>query len=155
MNQRLGVFGLAMLALLIPSRLLAQSTPVITGQIQGIQLCQESLCGSTVFVGQFQGQVGDNPDASGGVVVAVNHEPLSSNPGVPVAITGGSWVLATSANPMSGSVLGGTLMNNGNNTFTVTALLQVLEEGQGAFIIFGLLSHNQFPPALAWIAIQP
>jgi hypothetical protein len=43
---------------------------------------------------------------------------------------------------------GGTLLNNGNNTFTVNATLYITTGGAGTLHFEGVLNHNTFPPTI-------
>jgi len=131
------------------------SQPVLTGHLEGVELCAQFQCGVAVFVGQFKGQVNDNRD-KGGFLVFVNHqEPLPANKGQTVSITGGEWSLRAGVNLLQGDVLQGTIMNNGNNTFTVSAVLQVAEGGTGEIVFTGILDHNDFPPTVDGDLAQP
>ncbi len=44
-----------------------------------MELCEQAVCGSAIFVAIFSGQVGFNPHALGTIAVSVTHNPL---PGV-------------------------------------------------------------------------
>jgi hypothetical protein len=88
--------------------------------------------------------------------VFVNHqEPLPANKGETVSIISGEWNLRAGVNLLQGDVLQGTIMNNGNNTFTVSAVLQVAEGGSGETVFTGILDHNDFPPTVDGDLAQP
>jgi hypothetical protein len=123
------------------------SQPVLNGHLEGVELCAQFQCGVAVFVGQFKGQV-DNNRGKGGFLVLVNHGPLPAPGQPPAAISGGEWDLRAGANLFQGDVVNGTIVNNGNNTFTLTVTLQVAEGGSGAIIFTGILDHNDFPPTV-------
>jgi hypothetical protein len=122
------------------------SQPVLNGHLEGVELCAQFQCGVAVFVGQFKGQV-DNNRGKGGFLVLVNHQSLPP-PGQSASITGGEWNLRAGVNLFQGDVLQGTIINNGNNTFTLTATLQVVEGGIGEIVFIGTLDHNDFPPTV-------
>jgi hypothetical protein len=131
------------------------SQPVLNGHLEGVELCAQFQCGVAVFVGQFKGQVNNNR-GKGGFLVFVNHqEPLPANKGQTATITGGEWSLRAGVNLLQGDVVQGTIMNNSNNTFTLTARLQVAEGGSGEIIFTGILDHNDFPPTVEGDLAQP
>jgi hypothetical protein len=129
------------------------SQPMLSGHLEGVELCAQFQCGVAVFVGQFKGQV-NNERGKGGFLVFVNHQLLPA-PGQLTGITGGKWSLRAGANLLQGDVLQGTILNNGNNTFTLTARLQVAEGGSGETIFTGILDHNDFPPTVEGDLAQP
>jgi len=86
--------------------------------------------------------------------VLVNHESLPA-PGQSASITGGEWNLRADVNLFQGDVLKGTIVNNGNNTFTINAVLQVAEGGVGEIVFTGILDHNDFPPTVEGDLAQP
>ena len=129
----------------VPAR--AASTPVINVATYGIELCPQSICGAAIFTGFLVGQVGSRTNAAGTFVVAVTHQDLPA-PFETSAITGGSFQLQIGFRTISGVVSGGTLFNNGDNTFTVDATLTILSGGSGTLHYRGLLNHNVFPPTV-------
>jgi hypothetical protein len=129
------------------------SQPVLNGHLEGVELCAQFQCGVAVFVGQFKGQVNNNR-GKGGFLVLVNHQSLPAS-GQTASITGGEWSLRAGVNLLQGDVLQGTIMNNSNNTFTLTARLQVAEGGSGEIIFTGILDHNDFPPTVEGDLAQP
>ena len=52
-------------------------------------------------------------------------------------------------------LLGGTILNNGNNTFTIDVTLEVKKGGSGRIDFLGTLDHNAFPPTLEGTLTQP
>jgi len=122
----------------------ADSLSAIRGSVATIELCAQSTCGAAIFVGIFAGQIGST-HALGTVGVAVTHEDLP-DPGHSAGITGGVWQIQTFTKTIRGGVAGGTLFNNGDNTFTVHVSM-VTSTGQ-ALSFVGLLNHNPFPPTL-------
>jgi len=126
---------------------LAVSTPTINAVTSGIELCPQTVCGAAIFAGVLKGQVGSNLNALGLFAVAVTHEPLP-DPFQSAAITGGVFQFQIGLRQIKGVVLGGTLFNNGDNTFTVRAVLGITSGGSGQVIYTGLLNHNVFPPTV-------
>jgi hypothetical protein len=138
--------GLIVLAGARPAQ--AASTPVINVSTFGIELCPQSICGAAIFTGFLQGQVGGNNNAVGTFLAALTHDPLP-DPLSTAAITGGIFELRVGLRRIRGVVLpGGTLFNNGNNTFTVDAVLLIMSGGSGTVNYHGLLNHNTFPPTI-------
>jgi hypothetical protein len=125
----------------------AASTPVINVSTFGVELCPQSICGAAIFTGVLFGQVGNNPSAFGTFAVAVTHAPLP-DPFEAAPVTGGEFELRVGIRRIRGVVSGGTLFNNGNNTFTVQAELTILSGGSGVVYYTGLLNHNVFPPTI-------
>lgn len=145
MIKKLSLAGLAIIALLAAQQGVA-SEPAITGHIEGLELCPQSLCGAAFFVGKFAGRV-DQRRASGGFFVSIDHEPLP-DPGQSANITGGEWTIRANLRLFSGEVLSGTIFNNGDNTFALEAVLQVTFGGSGEIFVRGDLDHNNFPPTI-------
>ena len=148
--MRRTVVTLAFLGILRPgaTRVQAASLPVINVTTYGIELCPQSICGAAIFTGVLYGQVGLNPKAVGTFAVAVTHEDLP-DPYETSAVTGGVFELAIGLRRIKGFVApGGTLFNNGNNTYTVDATLVITSGGIGTLHYKGLLNHNVFPPTI-------
>ena len=139
---------LMVLVILVPSvPAAAASMPIINVKTAGIELCPQSICGVAIFTGVLYGQVGANPAAVGTFGVAVTHEPLPAEDEF-APITGGVFELRVGLRQIRGFVAGGTLLNNGDNTFTVDALLVITSGGRGSVVYHGLLNHNVFPPTV-------
>jgi hypothetical protein len=143
MIKKLSLIGIAVILSLAAQHFAIASEPAITGNIEGVELCPEFVCEAAVFVGKFKGQV-DNKRAKGGFFVAVNHDPLPG-PLQFANITGGEWFLRANRHFFSGDVLNGTIFNNGDNTFTVEAQLQLTSGGSGEIIATVQLDHNVIP----------
>ena len=146
--MRKSIAILAVLALMLsvtPAR--AASTPVVNVMTYGVELCPQSLCGAAIFTGVLYGRVGSKPLALGTFAVAVTHDDLPA-PLESAAVTGGLFELAVGLQRIKGVVSGGTLFNNGDNTFTVDATLTILSGGSGTLHYKGLLNHNVFPPTV-------
>ena len=146
--MRKAVAVLAFLGLLVSTAPpLRASTPVINANTYGLEFCPQYICGAAVFAGVLGGQVGSNPFALGTFVVAVTHEDLPP-PFQTAGVTGGFFQLNVGSRQMQGVILGGTLLNNGNNTFTVNATMLIVSGGSGIVRYQGLLNHNTFPPTI-------
>jgi len=129
------------------------SQPVITGHLEGVELCAQFQCGVAAFVGQFKGQV-DNKRGKGGFLVFINHGQLPQLRQA-AKLTGGEFSLRAGANLFQGDILSGTLLDNGDNTFTVRVLMRVTEGGSGEVVFTGVLDHNDFPPTIEGELTQP
>jgi hypothetical protein len=132
--------------------LLFATAPVIAdsflhGDIEGIELCPQSLCGLAVFAGGFDGSINGAP-RHGAFLAGINHDPqLPDENDESVAITGGSFLIRVPFRTIQGAVLGGTLTGNGDETFDVHMVLFVRGGGLESFV--GTLRHDVFPPAIA------
>jgi hypothetical protein len=134
------------IALTIPVR---ASAPPIVGSASGIELCEQAVCGSAIFVAIFNGQAGNNPHTLGTIIVSVTHDPLPG-PNETVNLKTGVWLLQPIfGRPISGTVMGGTIHNNdGDGTFDIVANMHVTNGPAGDVTFEGTLSHNAFPPTL-------
>jgi hypothetical protein len=131
------------------------SRPTIEGEISGVELCPEAVCGAAIFTGTFQGEVG-NDSTPGFFWASVQHETLPLDPKQPpAAVLGGKWSLSTLRGQFSGSVIDGVITNNGGNTFTVQLTLQLKRGGRGRLLADVLLDHNEFPPIAEGELFQP
>lgn len=129
------------------------SSPVIEGGISGVELCPQFACGAAIFTGNCNCKV-NNRHTLGIFWVAVQHDPLPG-PLESADIFGGKWNLTTLRGKFSGGVLEGTIVNNNNNTFTITARLRLEKGGSGDIIVAGVLDHNDFPPTFDGELSQP
>jgi hypothetical protein len=129
------------------------SSPVIVGEISGVELCPQFGCDTAIFTGTCDCRV-RNREAPGFFWVAVQHEEL---PDVNQAanITGGKWNLTTLRGSFSGRVIDGTIINNGDSTFDISATLRLKKRGSGEVIVEGVLDHNDFPPTFEGELRQP
>jgi hypothetical protein len=86
--------------------------------------------------------------------VPVQHDELPDvNQSAPIA--GGKWNLTTLRGSFSGKVTGGAIINNGDNTFDVTATLRLQKGGSGEVIAEGVLDHNDLVPTFEGELRQP
>jgi hypothetical protein len=141
---------LAGLLLLVATSAFADSQPAIAGQISGIELCPQFICGSAIFSGVFHGTV-DSKSAKGSFSVSVNHQPLPTTAGDSSAIKGGSWFIMTKKDVFTGDITTGTITNNDANipnTFVIAATLGLDQGGSGTIYFCGILNHNEFPPTI-------
>jgi hypothetical protein len=129
------------------------SSPTIAGEISGVELCPETACGAAIFTGTFQGTVGNKP-TPGFFWVAVQHETLPTA-GNASPIFGGKWSLSTFWGKFDGTVLGGSIFNDGNNTFNVSVSLELKSGGTGGLLGAAVLDHNDFPPTVEGKLFQP
>lgn len=147
MKRRASLFA-AFLFLIASLSAHAVSHPAITGTISGVELCTQDLCGQAVFAGDFVGFV-NKQGTSGVFLVQVTHGSLPDQAGGTTPITGGSWWIRTEKDKIfSGTITGGTLTFNGDNTFTVVLAMQLTGGGHGTLTFNGLLNHNVFPPTI-------
>ena len=143
MIKKLSPIALFVILLLATQHAVA-SEPAITGDIEGVELCPQFVCGVAIFVGQFKGNV-DKSRAKGGFFVSVKHDPLPPIKGQSAAITGGEWFLRANLHFFSGTVLNGKIVNNGDNTFTVETELELTSGGSGVVMAVVTLDHNDIP----------
>jgi hypothetical protein len=147
MRRHLPLAVLATMLMLRPLPVAADSIPVIEGNITGIELCHQELCGAAFFAGDFVGHVNARPTHAA-FLGAIRHQPLPE-PYETSYITAGTWVIAIPFRSVSGVVLpGGTLTNNGDNTFAVELTMMITRGGRGTLTFAGILSHNSFPPTI-------
>jgi hypothetical protein len=132
----------------------AVSIPIINVNTFGIELCPQFICQAAIFTGFLQGQVGANDQALGTFTTALTHEPLPE-PFDTADLTGGVFEFRVGLRRIRGIVLpGGTLLNNGNNTFTVDATLVITSGGFGTLFFHGLLNHNTLIPTIIGTVLQ-
>jgi hypothetical protein len=149
MKQRVAALTVVLILVAWVHPVRAISTPVIDARTFGIELCPQSICGAAIFVGILHGQVGANPHAIGTFAVAVNHGPLPVAEGDFTPITGGGFEIKVGFRRLRGAVTEGVIVNNGDNTFTVKAKLEITSGGGGSLVYLGVLDHNVFPPTIA------
>jgi hypothetical protein len=120
--------------------------PPLSGSTFGLELCPQSLCGAAAFVGYFDGDV-DGRRAGGWWAIRALHDALPAS-GARAAVTGGRWSLTIGGQRTAGAVLGGTLRNNGDDTFDVTIRLATGDDDREVLTFAGTLSHRAFPPTV-------
>ncbi|MCA1559085.1 MAG: hypothetical protein LC753_13585 [Acidobacteria bacterium] len=144
----------ALMILVAASRPVQASTPAITAQIFGIELCPQFICGAAIFTGVLAGQVGNNPYAFGTFTVAITHEELPQVAGQQADLTGGVFEIRVGWRRFRGDVSSGTLTKNANNSFTVQAVLTIQRGGSGDMNFLGTLDHTVFPPTISGFIYQ-
>ena len=120
----------------------AVTTPIIEGDVRGIELCAQYRCGAAIFAGRFDGNVGQVHDPNGVWGVAVKHNPLPE-PGDSTDITGGVFSLDAAGKTIKGIARGGTLTNNGDDTFNIHVTLILTRGGVGTLTFDGVLDHTR------------
>ena len=148
---RSGILGLALLA---SASVSADSPLSLGGLVSGIELCEQDVCGSAIFVAGFAGQIADRP-AIGLAVGGIIHEELPVAPGC-VDLLGGSWSIRTLRRTVAGTVIpGGDLCYvDGTSTF-VRMLMNITEGGTGTATFRAFLDHGPFPPTIQGAITQP
>ena len=153
MKQLLLRMGL-LAVFLIAAQPAVASNPDIEGEVSGVEVCAQFLpCEAAVFTGTCHCTVG-NRQAPGFFWVSVQHDPLPV-PFDSSDILGGKWNLTTLRGSFSGEVMGGSIINNNDNTFTIDAILRIQKNGNGDVKASGLLDHNVFPPTFEGYLLQP
>ena len=123
-----------------------------SGEVEGLEFCTQSVCGSANFLGLFHGRVTEVPDSDGVWQLSVRHEELP-DPLQSAAITGGDWRLRTDwQTQFQGEVVEGILYNNGDETFVVN--VKLARAGAEATWFFGLLDHSSLPPSVGGCILQ-
>jgi hypothetical protein len=143
---------LACLLAVSAATLSADSRPALSGQVAGIELCPQSICGFALFVGQFEGEL-NSRDASGAFVGAITHEPLPEVFGM-AALTGGSWTIKANRRLIQGDVVGGAIFNIDGTRYCVEMQMDITDGGRGELHFTGLLDHNPFPPTIGGLVTQ-
>jgi hypothetical protein len=149
------VAGLTLLALFLIFWLLARPAVAgshFSGDVEGLEFCTQSICGSAFFLGLFDGQVTEVPATGGVWQLSVHHEELP-DPQQSAAITGGDWRIRVGwQTQFQGEVGKGTLYNNGDETFAVK--VELTRAGEEAVWFFGLLDHSGLPPSIIGCILQ-
>jgi len=130
------------------------SSPTITGAISGVELCPQFACDAAIFQGTCACLV-KNQHTIGFFWVSVQHDDLPQEQNSSADIVGGKWTLTTFRGNFSGKVVGGAIINNGNNTFDVKATLRLSKGGKGDMLVSGVLDHTEFPPTFDGELSQP
>jgi hypothetical protein len=141
---RVFVFGLAFF--LCASVAQAASVPAIDGQVAGLELGPQFICGSATFAGGFQGKIGINSAATAGMIVSLTHGDLPTEIGDCTPIYNGVWELRTLFRRFNGVVTGGQIVYKGNNKFHVTATFLLINGGVGTLTLDGTLDHTPLIP---------
>jgi len=149
------VAGLVLLALFLWFWLSARPATAgsqFSGDVEGLEFCTQSICGSAFFLGLFDGRATEKPVTGGVWQLSIHHEELP-DPQQSAAITGGDWRLRVGwQTQFQGEVGEGTLYNNGDETFAVKVELARAAEETSWF--FGLLDHSGVPPSVRGCILQ-
>lgn len=141
------------LALLASASVSADSQLSLSGVVSGVELCEQAVCGSAIFVAGFAGEIGDRPAvgvASGGII----HEDLPVAPGC-VDLLGGSWSIRTLRRTVGGSVVpGGDLCYVDGTRYFVRMGMNITEGGTGLATFTAILDHGPFPPTIKGVIRQ-
>ncbi len=155
LGRAIVIAGLVLLALSLWLWLSARPATAgsqFSGDVQGLEFCTQSICGSAFFVGLFDGRVTEIPDADGIWQLSVRHEELPE-PQQSAAITGGDWRLRVGwQTQFLGEVGGGILYNAGDESFAVK--VELTRAGEEAMWFFGLLDHSDLPPSVSGCILQ-
>lgn len=144
------------------SNLALASNPTVVGDIQGLELAQQTGAHPALFVGIFSGRV-NGRFAIGTWATGVTHElPLPAEIGESIAITGGQWAMDVwtlqgfwlKRVKLSGA-LSGSLALAEPDLFYVDTTLTVTTGGSGLIALELLLDHTVFPPAVSGSLSQP
>jgi hypothetical protein len=124
---------------------------VLTGTVSGVEVCPQSLCpNGAVFTGTFTGKV-SGKHTSGPMLVQVAHESLNTNVGGVTLVTGGTWIIRTRRGDFVGTITGGQLTANNDDTFDVVLNLQMTQPTSATLTFTGVLDHSgldDFPPTI-------
>lgn len=149
------IVSAALLACLLAASavtLTADSRPALAGQVAGIELCPQFICGFALFVGEFEGEL-NSRDVSGAFAGAITHEPLPGMHGS-ARLTGGTWTITANRRVLQGQVSGGTIFNIDGTRYCVEMVMEITSSGRGQLHFTGLLDHNPFPPTIGGLVTQ-
>jgi len=132
--------------LLAPGSARASNATSVTGAVRGIEVCTQEFCGAAIFVGHFDGSMDDTAGA-GSWWVVVHHEDLPA-PGERARITDGRWGLVVGDHALGGGITTGSILNNGDGTFTVMPQMDIRSGGEGTLSLSISLDHSPFPPTV-------
>jgi hypothetical protein len=145
--KRAIVSGAILLVLTGWARPAQASIPFINVQALGLELCPQSFCGAAIFVGFLNGLVEPNPNALGTFAVGIRHTDLPpTSESDPAILLGGTFDFRFLLRRIRGEVVEGLLINNGDNTFSAGALLNITSGGSGTLLAIIKLDHTVFPP---------
>jgi hypothetical protein len=142
------------LALLGTASLSAHSQTTLNGFVSGVELCEQAVCGSAIFVAGFAGEIADRP-AVGLAVGGIEHDDLPVVIGATADITGGVWSIRALRRTVSGKVTGGILQKLSDTQFGVVMSMEITEGGTGDATFRAILDHGPFPPTIKGVITQP
>ena len=130
----------------------AATTPIIDGDVNGIELCPQYRCGMAVFIGRFDGWVGNVYDPNGVWRIAVRHRALAREIGGATEIMFGLFSLDAAGETFKGYVKGtlttvevGTGLLMKGAIFDIEATLTLTRGGTGTLHFDGVLDHTRIP----------
>jgi hypothetical protein len=145
--------GVLALALLASASVSADSPLSLSGVVSGVELCEQDVCGSAIFVAAFAGEIGERP-AVGLAIGGIVHEDLPVAPGC-VALLGGRWSIRTLRRTVGGSVEpGGDLCYVDGTKYFVRMGMNITEGGTGMATFTAVLDHGPFPPTIKGVITQ-
>lgn len=138
------------------------SDPPVAGNLQGLELAQQTDAHPAVFVGVFQGTV-DGKLAFGTWATGVHHEtPLPDATGQSIALTGGQWGMRVWVlrgfwlrRVFLGGEITGRLTFEETDMFSVNGEMTITDGGVGPIEFELRLDHTVFPPAVSGALSQP
>ena len=142
------------LALLGTASLSAHSQTTLNGFVSGVELCEQEVCGSAIFVAGFAGEIADRP-AVGLAVGGIIHDPLPEVPGDTAKITGGRWSIRALRRTLDGEVSCGTLTKLNDTQFFVEMDMTITGGGSGEATFKAILDHGPFPPTIRGVIQEP
>ena len=127
-------------------------SPLLSGNVSGIELCPQFICGVAVFTMGYQGQIGPFRNAAGIITTALNHGPLPiSESDDPATIVGGKWEFHSLFLNFKADVVTGQIdLIDGSNgkKFHITAELSVTPGGPATLHFDGTLDHTPAIPTI-------
>ena len=145
--------GLLALALLASASVSADSPLSLSGVVSGVELCEQDVCGSAIFVAAFAGEIGERP-AVGLAIGGIVHEDLPVAPGC-VDLLGGSWSIRTLRRTVGGSVIpGGDLCYVDGTKYFVRMGMNITEGGTGMATFTAVLDHGPLPPTIKGVIVE-
>jgi hypothetical protein len=162
MNKRFCMTAIVLLSVLVVRPLAAQEV-AITGDVRGIELCPQFICGAALFTGVYRGSVDGQP-AVGTWFAAVKHdEELPDVIGDTAGIRGGTWQLnvwVRSGFFFARRQYSGVFTNEGVielaeiDLLQVTAPMVILDGGRGGILLNLDLDESTFPQPV-WGTLTP
>jgi hypothetical protein len=138
--------ALPLLLLLVLAAPVRAEAPTTDALAFGIELCPQSICGSAIFVGILNGEVAGVTTSSGSFLVSVKHDDLPTQLNPISFITGGAFELRAGLRTIRGTIVGGTLIYQPDNTFLVS--MSLVARNGSTMTFEGVLSHQTFPPTI-------
>jgi hypothetical protein len=126
--------------------------PLLSGNVSGIELCPQFICGVAVFTMGYQGKIGIFPNAGGIITTALNHGDLPTPDNNYIApIYRGKWELQSLFAHIKGDIVRGkiTLIDPLDpKKFHISAELSVTPGGPATLLFYGTLDHTPTIPTI-------